>query len=130
MNNSETELALNNKDEFINNIKQWVNLDSQLKIVNEKTKLMRERKTFLNSQICEYANQNNIYNKHIEITDGVLKFYKRKEYKPLTYGFVEESLNEIIPNKEHVEFILKHLKDKRETVIHDDIRRNYKNNLT
>lgn len=125
MNNSETKLVLNNKDEFINNIKQWVNLDSQLKIVNEKTKLMRERKTLLNSQICEYANQNNIYNKHIEITDGVLKFYKRKEYKPLTYGFVEESLHEIIPNKEHVEFILKHLKEKRETVIHDDIRRNY-----
>ena len=125
MNNSETKLVLNNKDEFINNIKQWVNLDSQLKIVNEKTKLMRERKTLLNSQICEYANQNNIYNKHIEITDGVLKFYKRKEYKPLTYGFIEESLHEIIPNKEHVEFILKHLKDKRETVIHDDIRSNY-----
>jgi len=125
MNNSETKLVLNNKDEFINNIKQWVNLDSQLKIVNEKTKLMRERKTLLNSQICEYANQNNIYNKHIEITDGVLKFYKRKEYKPLTYGFIEESLHEIIPNKEHVEFILKHLKEKRETVIHDDIRRNY-----
>jgi len=125
MNNSETKLVLNNKDEFINNIKQWVNLDSQLKIVNEKTKLMRERKTLLNSQICEYANQNNIYNKHIEITDGVLKFYKRKEYKPLTYGFIEESLREIIPNKEHVEFILKHLKEKRETVIHDDIRRNY-----
>ena len=126
MNNIETKLALNNKDEFINNIKQWVNLDSQLKIVNEKTKLMRERKTLLNSHICEYANENNIYNKHIEITDGVLKFYKRKEYKPLTYGFVEESLHEIIPNKEHVEFILKHLKEKRETVIHDDIRRNYK----
>ena len=67
----------------------------------------------------------NIYDKHIEITDGVLKFYKRKEYKPLTYGFIEESLNEIIPNKEHVEFMLKHLKEKRETVIHDDIRRNY-----
>jgi hypothetical protein len=125
MNNSETKLVLNNKEEFINNIKQWVKLDSQLKIVNEKTKLMRERKTSLNSQICEFANQNNIYDKHIEITDGVLKFYKRKEYKPLTYGFIEESLNEIIPNKEHVEFILKHLKEKRETVIHDDIRRNY-----
>ena len=125
MNNSETKLVLNNKDEFINNIKQWVKLDSQLKIVNEKTKLMRERKTSLNSQICEFANQNNIYDKHIEITDGVLKFYKRKEYKPLTYGFIEESLNEIIPNKEHVEFILKHLKEKIETVIHDDIRRNY-----
>jgi len=125
MNNSETKLVLNNKDDFINNIKQWVKLDSQLKIVNEKTKLMREKKSLLNSQICTFANENNINHKHIEITDGILKFYKRKEYKPLTYGFLEESLHEIIPNKEHVEFILNHLKEKRETVIHDDIRRNY-----
>ena len=125
MNDSETQLVLNNKEEFINNIKQWVNLDTQLKIVNEKTKLMRERKMLLNSHICEFVNENNINHKHIEITDGVLKFYKRKEYKPLSYGFVENTLHEIIPNKEHVEFILKHLKEKRETVIHDDIRRNY-----
>jgi hypothetical protein len=125
MNDSETKLVLSDKDEFINNVKQWVNLDNQLKIVNDKIKLMRDRKLFLNSQICAFANENNINHKHIEITDGVLKFYKRKEYKPLSYGFVENTLREIIPNKEHVEFILKHLKEKRETVMHDDIRRNY-----
>lgn len=125
MNNSETKLVVNNKEEFINNVKQWVNLDSQLKIVNEKTKLMREKKTLLNSQICAFANENNINDKHIVITGGVLQFYKRKEYKPLTYSFLEHSLQEIIPNKEHVEFILKYLKENRETVIHDDIRRNY-----
>jgi hypothetical protein len=125
MNNSETQLVLNNKDGFINNVKQWVNLDNQIKIVNDKTKLMRERKMMLNSQICAFANENNISHKHIEITGGVLKFYKRKEYKPLSYGFIENSLHEIIPNREHVEFILKHLKEKRETVIHDDIRINY-----
>lgn len=125
MNNSETKLVLNNKDEFINNVKQWVNLDNQLKIVNEKTKLMRERRSVLNSQICVFANENNIAHKHIAITDGTLKFYKRKEYKPLTYEFLEHSLQEIIPNKEHVEFILQYLKENRETVIHDDIRRNY-----
>ncbi len=38
MNSSETKLVLNNKEEFINNVKQWVNLDNQLKIVNEKLK--------------------------------------------------------------------------------------------
>jgi hypothetical protein len=125
MNNGETQLVLNNKEVFINNVKQWVNLDNQLKMVNEKTKIMRERKMLLNSQICEFVNKNNINHKHIEISDGVLKFYKRKEYKPLSYGFIESSLHEIIPNKEHVEGILKYLKEKRETVIHDDIRRNY-----
>jgi len=126
MNSSETKLVLNNKEEFINNVKQWVNLDNQLKMVNEKTKTMRERKSLLNSQICLFVNENNINHTQIEITDGVLKFYKRKEYKPITYGFIENSLREIIPNKEHVDSILQYLKDKREIVTHDDIRRNYK----
>lgn len=125
MNNSETRLTLSDKEDFINNVKQWVNLDNQLKIVTEKTRLMRERKTLLNSNICAYANQYNINHKNIEITDGRLQFYKRKEYKPLTYGFLDDTLREIIPNKEHVDLILKHLKEKREIIIHDDIRRNY-----
>ena len=29
---------INNKEEFIENIKEWVMLDSQMKIINEKTK--------------------------------------------------------------------------------------------
>jgi hypothetical protein len=124
-NDSETQLTVDNREDFINNVKQWVNLDNQLKIVNEKTRLMRERKSQLNSNIYEFVNANHITHKHIEISDGTLKFYKRKEYKPLTYCFLENTLHEIIPNKEHVDFILKHLKEKRETVIHDDIRRNY-----
>lgn len=125
MNNSETKLVLNDKEEFINNVKQWVTLDNQLRIVNDKTKIMRERKMLLNSHICSFANQNNISHKHIDITDGVLKFCKRKEYKPLSYGFVEKTLHEIIPNKEHVEFIVRQLKERRETITHDEIRRNY-----
>ncbi len=39
---------------------------------------MRERKSILNSQICLFVNENNINHTQIEITDGVLKFYKRK----------------------------------------------------
>ena len=114
-----------NKSEFIENVKQCVNLDIQLKIVTEKTKLMRERKSQLNAEICSYVVQNNITNKQIEINDGTLNFYKRKEYKPLTFTFVENTLREIIQNKEHIEFIMKRLKENRETVIHDDIRRSY-----
>ena len=91
-NNSETQLTVDNREDFINNVKQWVNLDNQLKIVNEKTKIMRERKSQLNSNICEFVNANHITHKHIEISDGTLKFYKRKEYKPLTYCFLENTL--------------------------------------
>lgn len=126
MNNNNNEVVVDNRELFIENVKQWVTIDNQLKIVNEKTRLMRERKQKINQEICDYAVQHNIDHKYIEISDGTLKFFKRKEYKPITYTFLEKSLSEIIPNKDHVSFIINHIKDKREIIIHDDIRRNYK----
>lgn len=128
MNNNNNEVVVDNRELFIENVKQWVTIDNQLKIVNEKTRLMRERKQKINQEICDYAVQHNIDHKYIEISDGTLKFFKRKEYKPITYTFLEKSLSEIIPNKDHVSFIINHIKDKREIIIHDDIRRNYKIN--
>lgn len=127
MNNSNNELVIDDKTQFIENVKQWVILDNQLKIVNEKTKLMRERKHILNQEICNFAIQKKIDDKHIEISDGTLKFFKRKEYKPITYSFLEKKLYEIIPNREQVDYIINYLKNNREISIHDDIRRNYKN---
>jgi hypothetical protein len=126
-NNNNNELVVNNREQFVENVKQWVTIDNQLKIVNEKTRIMRERKHKLNQEICDYAIQQNIDHKYIEISDGTLKFFKRKEYKPITYTFLEKSLSEIISNKEQVSYIINHIKDKREIITHDDIRRNYKN---
>jgi len=125
MANNESQIVHNTRNEFIDNVKQWVTLDSQLKIVNEKTRIMREAKGTLNGKICSFVNDNNMNHKHVEISDGTLKFYKRNEYKPLTYAYLEKSLHDIIPNVKHVEHILNHLKENREVVVHDDIRRNY-----
>jgi len=122
---SNNEIIPTTKGEFVENIKQWVLLDNQLKIVNEKTKQMRERKAQLNSDICNYVNEKNMNNVNVEISDGILKFYKRKEYRPITYKFLEESLNEIMPHNSAA-IVMKHIKDKREIIMHDDIRRNYK----
>ena len=88
---------------------------------------MREHKQKLNQEICDFAIQNNIDHKYIEISDGTLKFFKRKEYKPITYTFLEKTLSEIMPNKKELSFVMNYIKDKREIVIHDDIRRNFVN---
>ena len=47
------------KPEFIEKVKKWVVMDSQLKIVNEKTKQLRELKSQLNHQICDFMNNHN-----------------------------------------------------------------------
>jgi hypothetical protein len=116
------------KNQFIENVQKWVLIDNQLKIVNEKTKKMREMKNSLSEDICKYMNENNLVNKKIGITNGELRIVEKKDYSPLSYGYIEKKLEEIIPDKSHVEFIIQYLKDNREITVSQEIRSNYNKN--
>ena len=117
--------TITTKKELIDDIKQWVTIDSQLKIVNEKTKKMREMKSDLTKNICDYAWNNNLKNNKVDISDGALTFYEKKEYSPLTYTYVEKWLGELINDKKQVEYIIQYIKNNREITNTYDIRRNY-----
>ena len=110
------------REEFISEVQKWAILDTQLKIVNEKTRKMREMKSVLTKQICNYIDTNKLKTT-IGISDGELKIYEKREYSPLSYGYIEECLKTIIKNPEHIEYIIKFLKDNREIKTVQDIRR-------
>lgn len=112
------------REDFISNVKKWTLLDTQLKIVNEKTKKMRELKSSLTSEICNYVNNNHLQ-KNIGINDGELRLYEKREYSPLSYSYIEECLRSIIQNPEHIEYIIQYLKDNREIKIIQDIKRTF-----
>ena len=120
---------INNRDEFIKNIREWVMLDSQMKIINEKTKKVRNRKSEINAKICDFAKDKN-YHQKISISDGQLSFYEKKEYSPLTYGYVEKCLGELISDKKQVEYIIQYLKENRDVQVSWDIRRSYDKKLS
>jgi hypothetical protein len=113
----------NKKAQFIDNIKKWVLLDSQIKAVNEKIKKIKEIKENLTAEIIEYAVENHIDHKKIEISDGELRFYEKKEYQPLSYHFLEEHLGKIIKNKDQIDQIIEFLRENREITSYIDIRR-------
>lgn len=117
----------NQKSKFIENIQKWVMIDSQIKLINEKVKNARETKHKLLEEIITYVSENNIENTKIEISDGELRFYEKKEYQPITFGYVEDSLGKIISDKKQVDFIMNYLRENREIRVSKDIRRNYKN---
>lgn len=117
----------NSKSQFVENIQKWVIVDSQIKLLNEKTKKIRELKHTLLDNINAYVANNNIENTTIEISDGELRFYEKKEYQPITFGYVENSLGKIISDKKQVDFIMNYLRENREIKVCKDIRRNYKN---
>jgi hypothetical protein len=117
------------------NIQEWVTLDNEHKALNNRLKLVRERKHQLEEQLFQHEqfaslspltnslNQNSLKDISIRISDGILKFTKTKITAPLTFTYIKQTLGEIIKNKEQMETILSYLKCKRETKIVPEIKR-------
>jgi len=113
------------KEDFVENIKTWVLIDTKLKMVNEKIREMRDKKSYLLNQINEYVYENNMKETKIEITDGELLFCERKEYAPLTYKYLEECLQNVISDESHVDHIMNYIKSNRKIKLVNDIKRNF-----
>ena len=118
----ESNIVVDPRTQFTQNIQKWVMLDTQLKKINDKIKEIRDLKNQLTDDICEYKEQHNIKSR-IDISDGQLFISEKKIYSPLSYGYIEECLEKIIDNTEHVDFILNYLRDNREVEIIKEIRR-------
>jgi len=112
---------------LVDHIKNWVLYDSQMKILSEKLREIREKKGELQTVIIDQLKTKNMEKTVIEIGDGELKMVPKKEYSSLTFQYIEKCLIDIIPNKEHVDFIIQYLKSHREIKESTDLRRTYKN---
>lgn len=112
---------------FENQIQQWVAIDNQLKILNEKVKDLRDKRHQLSENITQTASNNKMLDSTVQISDGKLRFVNTKVQQPLTFKYVEQSLGEIIKNDQQVKQIMDHLKKNRETKVVQEIKR-YSNN--
>jgi hypothetical protein len=106
-------------------IKRWVQLDTQLKMINEKTKLMREERNTLSGEICDDLKKSGIDKRKIILPDGDLKVYEKKDYSQLTFSFLEHHLGDIITDPQQVSMVIDYLKQRREITITTDLKRNY-----
>lgn len=124
MTSKEKSIVVASKQQLIDDVQKWVLLEGKLKEVNEKVKSMRDMKNQLTRNITEYMKSNDIKS-NIEISDGELRFYEKKEYSALTYSYIEKCLKDIIADEKQVDYILKYLKENREQTTSTDIKRFY-----
>ena len=111
---------------FEENIKQWVSLDNETKILSERLKELRNKKSTLLSNINYYVETQNLENAVVNISDGQLKFVKTNSTQGLTLSFLEDCLMDIFKNQEQTEKVMNYIKSKREIKTNSDIRRFYK----
>lgn len=115
------------KMSFEQTIQQWISLDDQIKIYNQKLKDLRERKNVIEKSAIELVSDNKLLNSSIKINDSNLKIVNTKITSPLTFKYLEKSLGRIIKNNDDVQRILTFLKNNRETKIIQEIKRFYNN---
>ena len=108
---------------FEDSVRNWVKLDDELRRMNEKIKEIREKRAAIADSIHSYANQNKLTNATINISDGRLKFIETQTSQSLTFKFLQECLEEIIPNKDSVSQIMNHIKSKRAVKYSPEIKR-------
>lgn len=106
-------------------IQNWVELDNELKKLNERAKDVRTRKNDIEDKIMTYVEDNNMNNSVVNITDGKIKFCETKQTSPITLGFLEKCLSEVIANQSQVKQIVDYIKSKRETKMVPEIKRYY-----
>ena len=108
---------------FDNKIQQWVQIDNQLKKLNEQSRQLREQRNTLETNLTNYAKSNNISNTTIKVNNDKLKFTDTKVPEPLTFKYLEKTLGEIIKNESQVKVIMDHIKQKRSIKIVPEIKR-------
>jgi hypothetical protein len=111
---------------FEKQVQEWVSIDNEIKVLNNKIKDLRERRTTNENDILTYVEKNKLNQATINISDGMLRFVKVKQTAPLTLKYVNECLEKCIKNKEQVDYVMTLIKDSREMKYTNDIKRTYK----
>lgn len=111
--------------DFNEQIKTWVTLDNKIRDINNELKEMRDNKNKLMEQICLYVNENNLNHAVVKTSDSTLKFQNIKTTKPLTMKYINDCLINCIDNKEQIEYIMKYIKEHRESSFSEIIKRNF-----
>jgi len=114
-------------EKFQTEIKEWVHLDSQSKVLNEKLKDIRNKKNEISDNIFSFVETNNLSSSTIKISDGRLKFAQSKQTAPITLGFLETCLMDLFNNEDKVAEIMEFIKSKREIKFSPEIKRFYNN---
>ncbi len=110
---------IRSREEFVDSIRQWVILDKQMQVVNEKSREIRGKRTAMGDRLCEFMEDQNIADKPIKVkNEGEIHCIERKKYSPLTFSYIEERLAEIIEDDDQVDYIMNYLRERREISIH------------
>ena len=110
--------------DFTESVREWVAVDNRIKKYQGEVKKDRVLRSALTTSILDHAEESNMKNAVIEITDGKLKFQNTRSTAPLTYKFIKECLASCL-EENAADQIMQFIKEKREIRYSQEVKRYY-----
>ena len=95
-------------------IQRWVQLDNNVKQLNDQVRELRESRNEVESSILTHVTDHNLSHATVRIKDGTLKFaFNVKQPPAITLSFLGEALAECCPPQQAAA-IMQHVRAKRD----------------
>jgi hypothetical protein len=110
------------KEQLVNNIKEWIKIDTEILQLNNEMKERKNKKKLLTEQLVTTMKNNSI--DCFDINGGALVYKKSTVKKPLNAKTILTTLQNYYKNDPQLaENITKHLLDNREEQLKETIKR-------
>ena len=114
-------------DTLETNFKKWINIEKNIKNINNDLKLLREEKNDLTKELSLIIEDNNLNKSTFKIGDNFIKYNTYKQSSPITLKYLEKSFLDYFDNdNESVQELLTIIKENREIKIVNELKINKK----
>ena len=111
---------MDNKEQLIQHIKQWVQLDNEIRALQLEVKTRKNRKDMLSKQLIDVMKQNEIDT--FDINNGTIEYKQKVAKKPLSKKVIMNTLNTFFEgDEEKIKGLHALMNDSRETYTKDNI---------
>ena len=95
-------------------IQRWVQLDNNIKLMNDQVRALRESRNHVESSILKHVADHNLSHATVRLKDGTLRFaFNVKQPPAITLAFLSEALAECCPPQQAAA-IMQHIRAKRD----------------
>tara|TARA_B100000902_G_C26447458_1_gene499072 strand:- start:40 stop:426 length:387 start_codon:yes stop_codon:yes gene_type:complete len=107
------EMNANENSAFCENMKEYLELENKIEELNLRMKTLKLQKQMVHEKIADTIALNQWQNKQFQVNNYKLSMVDKKQYSSLTFSYLEEQLQKIIPDNNERDYLIKYLKNNR-----------------
>lgn len=107
-------------------IREWVSIDNEITILNEKLREKREKRREINDFIFHYLKEKNTPKIRVNLLDGHITSATTNTYNPISLKLLLNAFKEYFGDEEKAQHLLEFVKSQRELIATNELKRIYK----